>query len=229
MTTVRSLPASRHALRGLVAAFVLASGAGVSAHRYDELLQAARIGVESDHVRVEISLTPGIAVADAVVGEIDVDRDGVLSSVEPHLYAEQVLDHITLLVDDSLPVRLVLAESTFPDPTTIRNGDAAIGLKLKGDMPRLGEGAHRLRFRNDHATTSGVYLANVLVPDSPRVAVTGQRRDFDQREVTIDFTMREAMLSVDGWSWIGFASALPVVAMLARRRRTVRVSTSAIG
>ena len=116
MTTVRSLPASRHAVRGLVAALVLASGAGLSAHRYDEFLQAARIGVESDHVRVEMSLTPGMAVADAVVGEIDVDRGGVLSAVEQHSYAEQVLDHITLLVDDSLPVRLALAESRFPDP-----------------------------------------------------------------------------------------------------------------
>jgi hypothetical protein len=220
MTTVRSLPASRHAVRGLVAALVLASGAGLSAHRYDEFLQAARIGVESDHVRVEMSLTPGMAVADAVVGEIDVDRDGVLSAVEQHSYAEQVLDHITLLVDDSLPVRLALAESRFPDPAAIRNGNAAIDLRLKADMPRLGDGVHRLSFRNDHATTRGVYLANALVPDSPRVAVTGQRRDFDQRELTIDFTTRGATLSVDGWSWIGFPSALLVVAALARHRRT---------
>jgi hypothetical protein len=215
MTTVRSLPAGRRAVRGLVAAFVLASGAGGSAHRYDELLQAARIGVESDHVRVEISLTPGIAVADAVLGEIDVNRDGVLSPLEQHSYAEQVLDHITLLVDDSLPVRLALAESRFPDPAAIRNGNAAIDLRLKADMPRLADGAHRLRFRNDHPTTNGVYLANALVPDSPRVAVTGQRRDVDQRELTIEFTKRAAPRSVDGWRWIGIAGAL-LVAMLAR-------------
>jgi hypothetical protein len=229
MTTVRSLPASRHALRGLVAAFVLASGAGGSAHRYDEFLQAARIGVEADHVRVDMNLTPGMAVADAVVGEIDVNRDGVLSPGEQHSYAELVLDRITLLVDDSLPVRLALAESRFPDPAAMRSGDAAIALTLKADMPRLGDGSHRLRFRNDHATANGVYLANALVPDTARVAVTGQRRDVDQRELTIDFTLREATLSADGWSWIGCAGALLIVAILARQRRTDRVAPSAIG
>lgn len=217
MTTVRSLPGSRHALCGLVAAFVLGSGAGMSAHRYDEFLQAARIGVESDQVRLEMSLTPGIAAANAVVREIDVNGDGVLSSVEQHSYAERVLDRITLLVDDFLPLRLALAASSFPDPMALRNGDATIDLRLKADMPRLGSGVHHLSFRNDHATTTSVYLANALVPDSPRVAVTGQRRDFDQRELTIDFTLRDARRSIDGWGWIGFASAL-LLAVIQRAR-----------
>src|SRR4030095_6286965 len=143
MTTERSLPASRRVLLGFVAAFVLASGAGMSAHRYDEFLQAARIGVESDHVRLEMSLTPGMAVASDVVREIDVDGDGVLSPGEQHSYAEQVLDHLTLLVDDSQPIRLALAQSNFPDPTAMQNGDAAIDIRLKADLPQLGDGAHR--------------------------------------------------------------------------------------
>jgi hypothetical protein len=212
------LPASRRVLLGFVAAFVLASGAGMSAHRYDEFLQAARIGVESDHVRLEMSLTPGMAVASDVVREIDVDGDGVLSPGEQHSYAEQVLDHLTLLVDDSQPIRLALAQSNFPDPTAMQNGDAAIDIRLKAHLPQLGDGAHRLSFRNDHATANGVYLANALVPDSPRVAVTGQRRDVDQRELTIDFTLRDATLSIAGWGWIGFACAL-VLAAIGRAKK----------
>ena len=90
-------------------------------------------------------------------------------------------------------------------------------------------GAHRLGFRNDHAATRVVYPGHAVISDRPRVAVTAGRRDVDQRELTIDFTMREAALSVDGWRWIGFASALLVVAMLVRHRRAVRVSTSACG
>jgi hypothetical protein len=47
----------------LLAAIVLAAGAGLSAHRHDEYLQAARIAIDPDGVRLELSLTPGIAVS----------------------------------------------------------------------------------------------------------------------------------------------------------------------
>ena len=70
---------------------MLASGAGASAHRYDEFLQATRIGMESDRVRLEMSLTPGIAVAPAAIRAIDIDGDGVFSSVERRAYANAVL------------------------------------------------------------------------------------------------------------------------------------------
>jgi hypothetical protein len=47
-----------------------AAGAGVSAHRLDECLQAARIAIEPDHVGLELDLTPGRAVADAIIADI---------------------------------------------------------------------------------------------------------------------------------------------------------------
>jgi hypothetical protein len=53
----------------------------------------------------------------------------------------------------------------------------------------LSPGAHRLTYRNTHRPDIGVYLANALVPRSNRVAVTGQDRDFDQRELTIAFEL----------------------------------------
>jgi hypothetical protein len=211
------LRASSYASPVLIAGLVLAGGASGSAHRYDEFLQAARIGLESDRVRVEMSLTPGIAVADAVVRDIDVDGDGVLSSTERQAYAERVLKQLTLRVDGSTPLRLALADSDFPDPLAMRNGEAAITLRLEADMRRLDGGAHRLSFRNDHATSNGAYLANALIPDSPQLTITRQQRDFEQRELNVDFTLRGAERSVGGWTWIGVACALLLAATLTRR------------
>jgi hypothetical protein len=199
---------------------VLNCGAAVSAHRYDEVLQGSRIGVEPDRVHLELRLTSGIAVADAVVRDIDVNGDGVLSAMEQQAYGERVLHQLTLRVDDSAPLTLVVAESKFPDPAAMRGGDAAINLQIEATLPRLGGGAHRLSFRNDHATASSVYLANALIPDSPEVTVTGQRRDVDQRQLDIDFTLRGARLSLDGLGWIGFAGTLLLAAALTRRAET---------
>jgi hypothetical protein len=52
------------------------------AHRLDEYLQASQISIESGRIIVEINLTPGAAVADGVIAEIDRDADGELSPSE---------------------------------------------------------------------------------------------------------------------------------------------------
>jgi len=202
----------------VVAAFVLASGAGASAHRYDEFLQATRIGVESDRVRLEMSLTPGIAVAPAAIREIDVNGDGVFSSPERLAYAEAVLKNISVRVDEGPALELALADWNFPAPGMMRNGDAPISITLQAELPRLGSGTHHFRFRNDNATLGSVYLANALVPDTPRIAITSQNRDADQRELTIAFTVRGARPSIAQWGWIAGAAMLLLVLPLARGR-----------
>ena len=54
-------------------ALVLAAIAAVpaSAHRRDEYLQAARIAIEPGRVLASLVLTPGIAIANGLLGEID--------------------------------------------------------------------------------------------------------------------------------------------------------------
>jgi len=211
------LRASRSVARVLVAAFVLASGAGTSAHRYDEFLQATRIGVESDRVRLEMSLTPGIAMASATIRTIDSNGDGVFSLMERRAYAETVLNNINVRVDEGPVLRLALADSNFPAPHTMKNGDGPITITLQAELPRLGNGGHRLRFRNDYATAGSVYLANALVPDTPRIAITSQDRDAVQHELTIAFTVVAARSSVDQLSWIAVAGVLLLALLLARR------------
>jgi hypothetical protein len=81
----------------------------------------------------------------------------------------------------------------------------------------LAVGAHRVWFTNQNATENSVYLANALVPESERVAVTAQTRDFDQRELIIDFALREPLRAFRRSLWIGLACML---ALAAATRRT---------
>jgi hypothetical protein len=194
----------------LLASVVIASGASVSAHRRDEFLQAARIGIEPGRVRIEMSLTPGIAVADAVIAEIDANRDGLLAPDEQQAYAARVLRSIDLRVD-AAPLALTLAESSFPAGAAMHTGDVAITLQLEADVPSLAPGAHRIVFRNGHAVSSSVYLANALVPASERVAITHQRRDVDQTELGIDYTLRDEEAPSRAWLLFGLAGTLAVV------------------
>ena len=135
----------------LAAAISVAFAEGVSAHRRDEYLQAARIAVAADRVRLELNLTPGIAVADVIIGEMDQDDDGVLSPNEQQAYVRHVLGATTLAVDDDrhpLPLDVV---ASFPDINAIRNGDGTIAIQSDIAVPLLAAGPHRLFFHNRNA------------------------------------------------------------------------------
>ena len=74
----------------------------------------------------------------------------------------------------------------------MRRGEGTIRLQSTATLPRLSMGPHQLLFRNSHHPDRSVYLANALVPESDQVAVTAQRRDGDQSELTIDYVLRAA-------------------------------------
>jgi hypothetical protein len=206
----------------LLAVATLACGARGSAHRLDELLQAARIGVDRDRVLLEMDLTPGTVVADRVIREIDSDRNGALSRAEQQAYIRRVLDALTLRVDDSPPLRLQLQASSFPDPELLRAGDGAIVIRSTADISRLPTGPHRLVFDNRNDPANSVYLANALRPEGDDVEVTGQRRAGDQSSLTIEFTVREASWFRRGWTWIGLAALFVLAAPRGWRMRLPR-------
>ncbi len=88
-------------------------------------------------------------------------------------------------------------------------------------FPRLSTGRHQLLFRNGHHPDRSVYLANALVPASNTVAVTAQRRDTDQTELTIDYVLRAGpATSTDAWLLGSIAVAM--VVMLGIRRLRAR-------
>ena len=220
MITARSLRGSSTLSAVLAGVVVLGASTGVSAHRRDEVLQAARIEVEPSDVRVEVNVTPGIAAADALLREIDLNLDGALSPSEQQSFSARVISLLTLRIDGSAPLPLVLAGSDFPTPALMKKGEAAISLRVAADIPSLEAGEHSLEFRNDHATVGSVYLANALVPDSPRLTITNQRRDLEQRGLTLDFTIASAPLVVEHWRWIAFGLVLCLSILIARRADT---------
>ena len=180
----------------LVAALAVIAGATVSAHRQDEYLHAARIAIEPSGVRVELSLTPGIAVSDAVIRDIDVDGDARLSSAEQRRYAERVLGGLSLQIDDR-DVALTVAGMRFAEPAALRNGDVAITLEAVSPSLRLAPGTHHVAFRNANASHGAVYLANALMPDGNQVAITKLAHAVDQSQLTVAFTVR----APTGWRW----------------------------
>ena len=202
----------------IAAAIVAGTGAAVSAHRYDEYLQAARLAIDPDRVQLELDLTPGIAVAEQVLSEIDLDADRSISPAEARAYSRRVLGIVALDVD-GMPLEVELVDSQLPSIDSVLSGDGTARIRAIAVMPRLADGRHQLRYRNSFRSDIGAYLANTLVPDNDRVTVAGQQRDVDQRELTVNYTLRPdpAVRTRSGLS-VGFAGALILLANVWWRR-----------
>ena len=166
----------------------LAASPDVSAHRTEDYLQAARISVEPDRVWITLDLTPGIAVADSFLATLDHDRDGSLSTEEQRAYAEQVVRALAVEIDGRR-LEPSARSALFPEASAVRRGEGTIRLTIQASLPEVPEGTHQLLFRNAHLAGHSAYLANALVPECARVAVTAQRRDREQSELTIEYTL----------------------------------------
>jgi hypothetical protein len=191
-------------LSPLVLLAALAFPAGVFAHRLDEYLQATLVVIEADHVRLQINLTPGVEVAEAVLAQIDRDHDGAISTNEAAAYAELVRRDLSLGLDGRQP-ELKLTASTFPDLSEIRAGWGIIHLEYSANPGSLATGAHTLTLQNRHLTPSSVYLFNAARPSSDSVQITTQERNANQSVGRIDFTFQPP---VNGFRTSGIVTAL---------------------
>ncbi len=194
-------------------------GPGPSAHRLDEYLQAARLDIDLRRTELELAMTPGIAVADAIIEDIDRDHDGSPSPQEQQSYATSVLNTIDFEVDGRR-VQLQSLAGTFPTLDAMRRGEGTILLRWGAVMPPQSAGAHHVFFRNRQRSDVSVYLANVVSPASNRLAITAQRRDRDQRELTVDYVVHAARAKSAGlWLLVGLAAAGLTTRLLTQRSR----------
>jgi len=213
------LRAGRRAGLVLALATLVILGTTTSAHRRDEYLQAARLGIEPARVELELDLTPGIAVSDATIAEIDRDRDGELSLEERGAYLGRVLTAAVLELDGR-PLHVELVSSSFPDLDAVRHGEGMIRLHAAVALAQEADGDHQLSFRNMDQRDGSVYLANALAPRSSRIVITAQRRDQAQRELTIDYVLRPRQAaSTPVWLLGGLAGVAVLAALFDAKRR----------
>jgi hypothetical protein len=218
---VRSSRRSSRAAGALALVLVVAGAVQLSAHRRDEYLQAARVDIQPARVEIELDMTPGIALADAILADIDRDHDGSLSVNEQRAYGDVVLGALELDVDGTR-LKLEPPITTFPQLDELKRGEGTIRLRSAATLPRLTTGGHHVSFRNTHQRSRSVYLANALAPRSYQVTVTGQRRDADQTELTIDYVLQAGPAgSTTAWLLGGLAAATALSALLVRPFRTL--------
>jgi hypothetical protein len=172
----------------LALTMTVVAGTDVSAHRTEDYLQAARIGLAPDSILITLDLTPGMAVAESFMAALDHDGDGALSTDEQREYAGQVASALRVAIDGR-PLQPRVVSWSFPELSAFRGGEGTIRLKIQPTLPRVSAGSHQFLFRNAHLAGHSAYLANALVPESAQVTVTSQRRDSDQSELTIEYTV----------------------------------------
>ena len=72
----------------------------------------------------------------------------------------------------------------------LRSGDATITMVVEARLSPAAPGPHRLAFRNANTAHGAVFLSNALLPDDPRVAITGMTHAVDQSGLTVAYTVR---------------------------------------
>ncbi len=172
---------------GLALALGFAASTQVQAHRIDEYLHAAFVAIRPAGVELQLSLTPGQAVAEAVLVEMDSDRDGRVSELEQRAYAESILKHLRIDIDDAAALPR-LESVRFPEVSAVRDGVGVVELKAAVPCAPFAEGAHRFRIQNRHTNHSTIHLANALQPETAEIEIVRQTRDFTQSELVIEFT-----------------------------------------
>ena len=148
----------------------------VQAHRLDELLQATLIAVGPDTVGLEINLTPGVEIAQALISRMDTNRDGAISSSEARDFAAEVLQFVGLKLDGR-KLTLEQTGTSVSPPGELRAGVGSIRISATARLESVPVGEHQLHYENSYLKGGSAYLVNALVPEAPVVTILRQDRD----------------------------------------------------
>jgi hypothetical protein len=197
-------------------AVLLTTGA-LGAHGLDEYVQAMRVAVAMDSVVVHIGLTPGVAVAPAIIEHVDRDGDGLISPAEAEAYGRDVLNDLTL-TSDGAPVVLGLTRVDAPPPGELRDGIGTIRIETFARIPATA-GARKIVLHNRHRPSQSVYLANALLPESDAITIQRQERNANQQLFRLDYEV--AQQRTGGAMWLVVAAALLLLHVRWRARRPI--------
>jgi hypothetical protein len=170
---------------------LLALPAPAPAHQLDEYLQATLVTIGPKEIRLQINLTPGVAVAAQVLGLIDRNRDGAISTNESAAYAELLKRDLIVRLDQR-EVEFKLAAFYFPEPEILRTGCGIIQVEYSVTPGAPAAGRHKLAFENRHLPAVSAYLFNVAQPRTASIRITGQKRNENQSTGEIAFDFRPA-------------------------------------
>jgi len=168
---------------------LLALPARALAHQLDEYLQATLVAIEPGQIQFRINLTPGVAVAERVLGLIDQDRDGIISTNESAAYAELIKRDLVVRLDGRT-VELKPGSSFFPGPEELRTGSGIIQIHYAATPVALAAGSHRLSLENRHLLPASVYLFNAAQPKSASIHIIAQNRNENQSTGEITFSVQ---------------------------------------
>lgn len=198
----------------------------VFAHRLDEYLQATLVSIEPGEIRLEINLTPGVAIAGQVLALIDRDHDGVISTNEAAAYAGLLKRDLRVLLDHR-EIYLNLTAINFPAPAELRTGWGIIQIEFRGKLGLLVAGSHRIAIENRHLPALSVYLLNAALSKSADIHIARQSRNDTQGAGEIEFIFHQPAGS---FSALGIVAALAVLlaALHARAGRAVKRSPSSV-
>jgi hypothetical protein len=183
----------RHRVLMMIALLAMPSAA--FAHRLDEYLQATLAVIEPGEIRLQMNLTPGVAVADQVLTRIHPDDRGAILPREVAAYAESLRHDLIVRLDQRV-VALQLTASQSSPPDELRNGSGIIQMEFIAKTGAFKPGAHTLSIQNRHLPAISVYLLNAGQPSffepTPSkmgsIEITAQKRNKSQSDGEIDFT-----------------------------------------
>ncbi len=183
----------RRQLIGLVALSIalLVHPMAALAHPIDEYLQSAYIELASNHVTVEINLTPGVLVAPGVMQLIDTDGDGTFSHSEGQTYATRVLHDVSLALDGQI-VQMSVNDVQMPDPLIMKAGGGEIRVTMAAVVSPKVAISHRLVFTNSHAPVKSAHQVSTLKPDANQFVIIDQKRSATSDSIAIDYQLAQS-------------------------------------
>jgi hypothetical protein len=192
-------------LRGLVLLLLALTLRSVAlAHQLDEYLQATLVAIEPGEIRLEINLTPGVAVAEQVISLLDRNHDGVLSTNEVAGYGELLKRDLAIRLDHR-DLELNLAAFYCPGPVEIRTGLGIMQMEFTAHIAPVAKGHHTLAFNNRHLTKISIYVLNAALPKSGEIQISRQNRNDNQSAGEIEFVFHESA---------SFSGIFPLVTVL---------------